>query len=94
MEKTWRMIQVFLPVQPDGIYEVDMEEDSGELRCNCPQFKKKCKHTEFVEDATKSNHGHYKIKVGNIDEDEMEQAYESYDSFRRFVIENAKVEVL
>ena len=94
MEKTWRMIQVFLSPNPDGIFEVDMEENTGELRCNCPQFKKNCKHTEYIEESSKANHGHYQIKVGKVDEDEMDRAYDSYDSFRKFVIENAKVEVL
>lgn len=96
VDSAWRIVQQFISEQAVGIFEVEVNTDTKETRCNCPIFLKKdsCKHVQFVNFRIR-NTGHYSILIPNDVPEEM--AFEANDDakkFREFVVKYAKVEVL
>jgi hypothetical protein len=98
MKEKWRTVQIFLEPTTFKIYEVEISQDSpNNIRCNCRIFEsnKSCKHHRFVENQMKKNGGHYAVQVSNnISDEEVTAAMEDADSFRKFIIHNAKIEVI
>jgi hypothetical protein len=96
MSSSWRTVQQFISEQAIGVFDVDVNTDTKETRCNCPVWSKKgsCKHTQFVNFRIKHT-GHYSILVPNeVPEEMAEQANEDPAKFREFVVKYAKIEVL
>lgn len=92
----WRTIQQFISEQAVGIFEVEVNTDTKETRCNCPLFLKKglCKHSQFVNFRIKHT-GHYSILVPNdVPEELALEASDDPEKFREFVVKYAKIEVL
>lgn len=97
MESTWRTAQIFLSAQAAGVFEVEIDQASRNLRCNCPVWKSRqtCKHTRFVSTKIKTNRGHYAIYVPEeVPEDELIEAVDDPQKFRAFILRYGKVEVL
>jgi len=91
----WRTVQVFL--SPTGVFEVQLTSGDPEARCNCATYilRNNCKHTRFVKARMAENDGNYAILVpDNVPEDIAQQAQESPEKFREFVLKYARVEVL
>lgn len=92
----WRIVQQFISEQAVGIFEVEVNTDTKETRCNCPVFIKResCKHTQFV-DFRILHTGHYSILVPNeVPEEMATEASDDPEKFREFVVKHAKIEVL
>jgi len=97
MESRWRTVQLFLSSQGAGIFEVEVDTETKNMRCSCPVWQKlySCKHTLFVGTKMKMNRGHYSILVPDeVPESVAEEANEDPKKFRDFVVKYAKVEVL
>lgn len=98
MKEKWRTVQIFLEPTNYNIYEAQINQESGEdVRCNCRVFasNKFCKHSKFVKDSMKKNGGHYAVQISNdISDEEVTAAMEDSESFRKFIIHNAKIEVI
>ena len=96
MSSSWRTVQQFISEQAIGVFDVDVNTETKETRCNCPVWLKRgsCKHVQFVNFRIKHT-GHYSILVPNEISDEMAvEANEDPDKFREFVVKYAKIEVL
>ena len=96
MSSSWRTVQQFISEQAIGIFEVDVNTDTRETRCNCPVWSKRgsCKHTQFVNFRIK-NTGQYSILIpSEVPEEMAEEANETPEKFREFVVKYAKIEVL
>lgn len=96
MSSPWRTIQQFISEQAVGIFEVEVNTDTKETRCNCPLYVKRgaCKHVQFVNFRIR-NTGHYSILVPNEVPEEMAlEASDDPEKFREFVVKYAKIEVL
>lgn len=96
VESAWRIVQQFISEQGVGIFEVEVNTDTKDTRCNCPTFLKKdsCKHVQFVNFRIR-NTGHYAILIPtDIPEEMAYQANDDPEKFREFVVKYAKVEVL
>lgn len=96
MSTQWRTVQQFISAQGVGIFEVELDTETKETRCNCPVWEKKktCKHVAFVNHKIQTK-GHYSITVPiEIPEELAIEANESPESFREFVVNYAKIEVL
>ena len=94
MDNQWMTVQQFISVH--GVFEVDLDTDNKQVRCNCPVWVKKrsCKHSSFVEHKIKSQ-GHYSISVPvGVPEEWAIEASEDPDKFREFVVNYATIEVL
>lgn len=92
----WRIVQQFISEQAVGIFEVEVNTDTKETRCNCPVFEKRnfCKHTQFVNFRIK-NTGHYSILIPTeVPEEMATDASDDPTKFREFIVKYAKVEVL
>lgn len=93
-----RLLQVFLsPTATPGpsIFEVSSTTD-GALSCTCAGYKGRttCKHTRFVKARIDSNNGSYPLEISKAaTEEDTENAKQSPEAFRRFVIRFAKIEV-
>jgi len=97
MESKWRTVQLFISSQAAGIFEVEVDTDTKDVRCNCPVWKKNlnCKHTTFVNNKMRLNNGHYSILVPHeIPEELALEASGDASKFRDFVVKHAKIEVL
>jgi hypothetical protein len=98
MKENWRTVQIFLEPTTFKIYEVELgKESSNNIRCNCNIFSsnKSCKHTRFVQNHMKKNGGHYSVQIPQeIPDEEVTAAMESAESFRNFIINYAKIEVI
>jgi hypothetical protein len=96
MTNTWRTVQLFL--EDAGVFEVEINsENSSQVRCSCKAFNtsSRCKHSRFVKTSMANNNGHYTIQVPEDTPDEAAaEAMDSAESFRNFIIWNAKVEVI
>lgn len=96
MESPWRTVQQFISYQGSGIFEVEVNTDTSEVRCNCPVWAKRgsCKHAVFVNLRIK-DHGHYSILIPNeVPEEEALEANETPQKFREFIVKYGKIEVL
>lgn len=96
MSSAWRTVQLFISAQGAGIFEVEVETETKDTRCNCPVWSKRgsCKHIQFVNDKIKYT-GHYSIMVPNEIPEEMAlDANTDAKKFREFVLKYAKIEVL
>lgn len=96
MESPWRIIQQFISEQAVGIFEVEVNTETRETRCNCPVYQKRdsCKHTQFVNFRIK-NTGHYSIMIpSEVPEEWATRASDDPTMFREFIVKYAKVEVL
>lgn len=96
MSSPWRTVQQFISEQAMGIFEVEVNTETKEARCNCPVWAKKgsCKHTQFVNFRIRHT-GHYSIMIPHEVPEEMAfAANEDAQSFREFVVKYAKIEVL
>ena len=92
---SWRTVQLF--ISPTGVYEVQLSPEEADPRCSCATYKVRnaCKHTKFIKTRMAENDGHYAILVpDNIPEELAEQANETAEKFREFVLKYARVEVL
>ena len=60
MAGSWRTVQLFLSATAAGVFEVEVDTDTKNIRCNCPVWKKStsCKHTSFVKTRMRMNNGH------------------------------------
>jgi len=98
MNENWRTVQIFLEPTNFNIYEVEINQESSDnVRCNCRTFSssKSCKHTRFVKDSMKKNGGHYAVQVPReIPDEEVTAAMEDAASFRKFIINYSKIEVI
>jgi hypothetical protein len=91
----WRTAQIFLSIR--GIFEVDVDIESQDIRCSCPGFetRKICKHTRFVIKKVTENDGTYPLKISSrATASETKSAQESYESFRDFAVKYGKIEIL
>ena len=96
MSSPWRTVQQFISEQAVGIFEVEVNTETKEARCNCPVWAKKgsCKHTQFVNFRIRHT-GHYSIMIPHEVPEEMAfEANENPETFREFVVKYAKIEVL
>ena len=92
-----RTVQFFISetLNPGGIYEVKINADKA-LICTCPGFAGRgiCNHTKFVSARVKQNKGTYPLEVSTrCTKEEAEQAVESHEAFREFIIKYGKIEV-
>lgn len=90
----WRTVQFFL--SPRGVFEVEIDLESEEVRCTCPGFvsRKVCKHTRVVLDRAKKNDGTYPLKISSrASKTEVVTANTSSDAFREFVVKYGYIEV-
>jgi hypothetical protein len=97
MASSWRTVQLFLSANAAGVFEVEVDTDSKDTRCNCPVWKKSlsCKHVSFVKLRMRQNQGHYSITVPTeVPEEVALEASDDPKKFREFVVKYAKVEVL
>ena len=96
MSSSWRTVQQFISEQAIGVFDVDVNTETKETRCNCPVWSKRgsCKHVQFANFRIRHT-GHYSILVPNEIPEEMAlEANEDHDKFREFVVKYAKIEVL
>lgn len=96
MSSTWRTVQLFISSQAAGVFEVEIDTESKEVRCSCPKWKKTldCKHVRFVTNRLEEN-GHYSILIPNeVPEELAFEANVDPKKFREFVLKYAKIEVL
>lgn len=96
MSTQWRTVQQFISASNVGVFEVEMDTETKETRCNCPVWEKKtsCKHVAFVNNKINTR-GHYAITVPlEVPEELAIVANESPETFREFVVHYAKIEVL
>lgn len=94
MNTEWMTVQQFVSIH--GVFEVELETDSKETRCNCPAWEKRqsCKHTAFVEQKIRTN-GHYSISIPvSVPEELALEASQDPEKFREFVVNYATIEVL
>lgn len=93
----WRTVQVFLSPKQPAVYEVELNLDELDARCNCPTFKgrKACRHTKLVMARIEGNDGHYPLMVHESAESEnASEVMSTPEKFRDFVISYGKIEVL
>jgi hypothetical protein len=91
----WRTVQVF--ISPNGVFEAELRPDDKNPRCNCPAYvlRNDCKHADFIKKKMEENDGHYAILVPEeVPEELADAAQASAESFREFIINYARVEVL
>jgi hypothetical protein len=96
MSSDWRTVQQFISEQAIGVFDVDVNTETKETRCNCPVWIKRgsCKHTQFVNFRIKHT-GHYSILIPTeVPEELAAEANEDPKKFREFVVKYAKIEVL
>lgn len=96
VDSAWRIVQQFISEQAVGVFEVEVNTETKETRCNCPIFSKRntCKHVQFVSFRIR-NTGHYSIYIPtDVSEDLAIEASDDPKKFREFVVKYAKVEVL
>lgn len=96
MHTPWRTVQQFISDQAVGIFEVEVNTDTTDVRCNCPVYSKRgsCKHCMFVNMRIKHS-GHYSILIPNEVPEEMAiEANESPEKFREFIVKYGRIEVL
>lgn len=94
-ENAWRTVQIFLNQQ--GVFEVEVNTDSHDIRCSCANFKIRntCAHEKHVDSKAKENGGTYPVKISpKVTDEEAEKANESAEAFRSFIVKYGKVEVL
>lgn len=96
VQESWRTVQLFLT--KNYVAEVEVHtEDNERVRCNCSSFEKskRCSHVKHVRKHMQSNEGHYTIHIPEqVDEDLIVMAMEDTTTFRQFIIDYGKVEVL
>jgi hypothetical protein len=92
----WRTVQLFL--SEDGVHEVEVDlQDNRNQRCTCKKFQsfKRCRHTKWVEDVIVESGGHFSVQIySEIDQEIADEAFDSPEKFREFVIKYGKVEVI
>jgi hypothetical protein len=93
----YRLIQIFLSSSPTAaIFEVNAQEDKT-LVCSCPGFasRSKCKHAKLVYDRIMANNGIYPFNwLTEVSEHDIKFAMDSEVTFRDFIIQSTKVEVI
>jgi hypothetical protein len=97
MSNNWRTVQIFLEPTTFKIHEVEISQESPDnVRCTCRAFSSgNCKHSKFVKDSMKKNGGHYAVQIPReIPDNEVIEAMEDAESFRKFIINYAKIEVI
>ena len=96
MLSDWRTVQLFL--SEDGIAEVEVDAlNPYHARCSCKggKNKSKCAHVKHVREIMDDNNGHYTVNIPvEISEEEADEAMNSAEAFRSFIIKYAKVEVI
>lgn len=93
----WRTVQVFISPKLTGVFEVEVELGTSELRCNCRTFKTRfvCRHVRHVQENMDENGGDYAVYFPkDVTEEDLEKANQTSEDFRKFVIEKGKIEVL
>ena len=97
MESSWRTAQIFLSAQAAGVFEVEINQTTSSVRCNCPVWKSKqaCKHTRFVQGKIKTNRGKYTISVPEtVPDEEIAGVVDDPNKFREFILKHGTIEVL
>ena len=98
MPTTRKLLQVFLSPSSSpspNISEVYLSKD-GDLTCTCPGFKGRanCKHVKLVKERIDGNNGAYPMEISTkATQEEADEASESDETFREFVVKYGKVEV-
>jgi len=93
-KQEWRTVQFFL--SPRGVFEVDVDLESEDVRCTCPGYeaRKICKHVRTVVSRAEKNNGVYPLKVSSrAPAHETSTAIGSPETFRDFVIKYGYIEV-
>ena len=93
----WRTIQFF--IFHFGVCEVQIDvDDSDNIRCDCPLWSSRrgCHHSKWVRTKMNMNSGHYPLQLSSkkINEEEIQRAIKSQQKFRKFVLQNTRIEVL
>lgn len=92
-----RLLQVFLSREGRGVYETYVSLEDETLSCTCPGFslRRKCKHTDFIQGRI-TDTGTYAIEVttGKLPVGSLPDAIGKPETFRKWVLENGKVEVI
>jgi len=94
---TWRTIQMFISAGGAGVFEVEVDTDTRDVRCNCPVWVKDgfCKHTRFVNQKGKTYRGNYLIHLPTeVPEEELEDAIEDPVKFRNLILKYSPIEVI
>ena len=97
VETAWRTAQLFISSQAAGVFEVDVNTETRDLRCSCPVWTKTkvCKHVTFVTRRINMNGGHYSIQIPyEVPEEMAIEANQSSEKFREFILKYAKIEVI
>lgn len=94
MSDDWRVVQYFL--SKHGVDSVEIQGDYKEHRCSCTSFqaRRRCKHVNFVRDATRVNGGNFPMQLKGISREAVAEAHKDATVFRALVARHAKVEVL
>lgn len=96
MTHDWRTVQLF--IGDNGISEVEVDSlNSKNVRCTCTGSAAtgRCPHVKYVKNTMLKNDGHYTVSIPvELDEEEVEIAMKTAESFREFIIRYGKVEVL
>jgi len=90
----WRTVQFFL--SPRGVFEVEIDLESEDVRCTCPGFVSRnvCKHSRTVVSRAQKNDGTYPLKVSDrASKAEISTATRSSEAFREFVVKYGYIEV-
>jgi hypothetical protein len=91
----WRTVQMFLSLS--GVYEVEIDINNTVAKCSCPGFASRgsCKHVRLIMDRIDENGGTYPLKVSSkAPQGAANEANESREAFRNFVIKYGKVEAI
>ena len=97
VDTSWRTVQLFISSQAAGVFEVDVNTETRDMRCSCPVWKKTelCKHVSFVRHRMILNGGHYSIQIPyEVPEELAVAANDSPEKFRDFILKYSKIEVL
>lgn len=92
----WRTVQLF--IGEEGVSEVSLDvENSRRVRCTCSMFSTmaRCKHVKYVKKKVADNNGNYSVYIPeDVEDEEAIEALSNAESFRQFVLDYGKIEVL
>lgn len=92
-----RLLQIFLSSDPTpAIFEVHTT-DKKEITCNCPGYvvKASCKHSKIVASRIDDFDGTYPFDfVKDVSNKDIVDALKHEETFRDFVIQNARAEAI
>lgn len=94
MADDWRVVQYFL--SKSGVDTVEIQGEYAQYRCSCTTYhaRRRCKHVNFVRDATRSNGGTFPMRLLGVTREDVEAAHKDADEFRALMAKHSKVEIL